>query len=170
MLLLTPFDMNGAWTLGPVTLLLTRASVLLRVLDREAGIITLLLDERPTLALTSGPASGVAVSFLMVEAESLGGRQTASCVGTGEACVTESYRVEGVGVLVLEGRDLGLEGLLILFELVVSLDFTHESPVVEVQGFGDKGVVCWGGGRDDSDEPWREDVGDPTRTTEGEGE
>jgi hypothetical protein len=140
------------------------------VLDREAGIITLLLDERPTLAFTTGPSSGVAVSFLMVEAESLGGRQTASGVCSGKAGVTQAYGVKGVGVLVLEGRDLGLEGLLVFFELVITLDLTHESPVVEVQGFGDECVVRGGGGGDDSDEPWREDVGDPIRTTEGEGE
>jgi hypothetical protein len=162
--------MDGAWTLGPVTLLLIRASVLLRVLDCEAGIITLLLDERPTLAFTSGPPSGVAVTFLVVEAESLGGRQTASGVCAGKSGVAEAYGMEGVGVLVLEGRDLGLEGLLVLFELVITLDLTHESPVIEFQSLGDEGVVCGGGGRDDSDEPWREDVGDPIRTTEGEGE
>jgi hypothetical protein len=162
--------MDGAWTLGPVTLLLTRASVLFRVLDREAGIITLLLDERPTLAFTSGPTSGVSVPLLMVEAESLGRRQTASGVCASEASVAEAYGVEGVGMLVLEGRDLGLEGLLVFFELVITLDLTHESPVVEFQGLGDEGVVCGGSGRDDSYEPWGEDVGDPIRTTEGEGE
>jgi hypothetical protein len=47
-------------------------SVPLRVLDREAGIITLLLDERPTLAFTLGPTAMVSMSLLVVEAESLG--------------------------------------------------------------------------------------------------
>jgi hypothetical protein len=82
----------------------------------------------------------------MVEAESFGGRQTTAGVCSGKAGVTEAYGVEGVGVLILEGRDLGLEGLLILFELVIPLDFSHQPPVVEVQGFGDESVVCWGGG------------------------
>jgi hypothetical protein len=140
------------------------------VLDREASIITLLLDERPTLAFTSSPSSGVTVTFLVVEAESLGGRQTVSGVCTGKSGVAEAYGMEGVGVLILEGRDLGLEGLLVFFELVVTLDLAHESPVVKFQGLGDEGVVCGRGGRDDSHEPWREDVGDPIRTTEGEGE
>jgi hypothetical protein len=145
-------------------------SVLQSELDREAGIITLLLDERPTLAFTLGPAAGVAMPFLMVEAESLGGRQTASGVCPGETGVTKADGVEGVGVLVLQGRDLGLEGLLVFFELVIPLDVPHKSPVVEIQGLSNEGVVGWGGRGDDSDEPWREDVGDPIRTTEGEGE
>jgi hypothetical protein len=84
--------------------------------------------------------------------------------------VTEANGVEGVGVLVLEGGNLGLEGLLVFFELVVTFDVPHETPVVEVQGFCDKGVVGGRGAGNDSDEPRREDVGDPIRTTEGEGE
>jgi hypothetical protein len=53
---------------------------------------------------------------------------------------------------------------------VVVLDVSNEPPVVEVQGLRDEGVIGGRGARDDSDEPWREDVGDPIRTTEGEGE
>jgi hypothetical protein len=122
-------------------------SVPLSELDREAGIITLLLDERPTLAFTLGPSTGVAMSLLVVEAKSLGGHQMASGICSGETGVTEMDGVEGVGVLVLEGCDLGLEGLLVFFELVIPLDVPHETPVVEVQGLHDEGVVGGGCGR-----------------------
>jgi hypothetical protein len=54
--------------------------------------------------------------------------------------------MEGVGVLILEGCDLGLERLLVFFELVVPLDVSHKSPVVEVEGFIDQHVVGGGGG------------------------
>jgi hypothetical protein len=68
--------------------------------------------------------------------------------------MAETDGVEGVSVLVLEGRDLGLKRLLVFFELVIPLDVPHKSPIVEVEGLLDQCVVGGGGRRHESYEPW----------------
>ena len=82
-------------------------------LRREAGIITLLLDERPTLAFELlTPAYGVSpraslwVVLLEVGVEALAACQSKAGVGSREAVVGEPDLLENVIFLGLEGGDL----------------------------------------------------------------
>ena len=81
-------------------------------LRREAGIITLLLDERPTLAFglltatyeSSGTTLGIVL--LEVRVEAFATRQSEAGVGSHETIVGEPNLLEDVILLGLEGGDL----------------------------------------------------------------
>ena len=78
----------------------------------EAGIITLLLDERPTLAfelLTAAyesPRTPLGVILLEVEVEALAACQSKTGVGSCEAVMGEADLLEDVVFLGLKGGDL----------------------------------------------------------------
>ena len=82
-------------------------------LRREAGVITLLLDERPTLAFELlTPAYGVSprttlrVVLLEVGIEALAACQSKAGVGSCESVVGEPDLLENVVLLGLEGGNL----------------------------------------------------------------
>ena len=108
-------------------------------LRREAGIITLLLDERPTLAFELlTPAYGVSpratlrIVLLEVGVEAFAARQSETGVGSCESIVGESDFLENVVLLGLEGGDLVGETRGAYLALVVAFDLRNEAPVVEV--------------------------------------
>ena len=147
--------------MAPVSRVLTHASASLRRLDREAGIITLLLDESPSLGLTTtvdGASEWLGVSLLMPVCESLESCETSTCFGSCEPRMTEPQRIERICLLKLEARDLisELDGSLV--EVVVALDVSAEAPVVEEVGFDHEGLKCWGLRAQELDEPVGENV------------
>ena len=133
--------------MAPVSRILTHASASLRRLDREAGIITLLLDESPSLGLTTtvdGASNRLGVSVLMPMSESLESRETSTCFGSCKSRVTEPQRVERICLLKLEACDFvpKFDGGLV--EVVVAFDICAKAPVVEEVGFDHEGRECWG--------------------------
>ena len=105
-------------------------------LRREAGIITLLLDERPTLAfelLTPmygvSPQATLGVVLLEVGIEALATCQSKTGVSPRESVVGEPDLLENVVLLGLEGGDLIGEGRGAYLALVVAFDLGDESPV-----------------------------------------
>ena len=131
----------GAW-LAPVSLVLTHASASLRRLDREAGIITLLLDESPSLGLTTavhGARERFGVPILMPMCESLESCETSTSLGSCEPRVTEPQRVKRICLLKLESGDLVPQVDGDLVEVVVAFDIGAKSPVVEEGGFDHQG-------------------------------
>ena len=148
--------------MAPVSRILTHASASLRRLDREAGIITLLLDESPSLGLTTtvdGPSERLGVSILMPMSESLESRETSTCFGSCKPRVTEPERIERICLLKLEARDLVTEFDSDLVEVVVSFDVGTEAPVIEEVGFDREGRECGGLRAQELDEPVGKDVG-----------
>ena len=136
----------GAW-LAPVSRVLTHASASLRRLDREAGVITLLLDESPSLGLTTtvdGTCEWFRVSILMPMCESLESRETSTCFGSCKSRVTEPQRIECICLLKLEARDLVSKFDGGLVEVVVAFDVCAKAPVIEEVGFDHEGRECWG--------------------------
>ena len=107
---------------------------------REAGIITLLLDERPTLAFvllsaayeSSGAPLGIVL--LEVRVEALATCQSEAGVGSCEAVVGEPNFLENVVLLGLEGGDLVGEARGLDLALVVPLELGNETPVVQAFG------------------------------------
>ena len=131
--------------MAPVSQVLTHASASLRRLDREAGIITLLLDESPSLGLTTaidGASERFGVSVLMPMRQSLESCETSTCFGSCEPRVTEPQRIERICLLKLEARDLVSEFDGGFVEVVIALDVSAEAPVVEEMGFDHKGREC----------------------------
>ena len=150
----------GAW-LAPVSRVLTHASAFLRRLDREAGIITLLLDESPSLGLTAtidGTSERFGVSVLMPMCKSLKSCETSTCFGSCKPRVTEPQRVECICLLKLEARDLVSELDSGLVEVVITLDVSAEAPVIEEVGFDHEGHEYGGLRAQELDEPVGEDV------------
>ena len=151
----------GAW-LAPVSRVLTHASASLRRLDREAGIITLLLDESPSLGLTAtvdGTRERLGVSVLMPRCKSLKSCETSTCFGSCKPRVTEPQRIERICLLKLEARDLVSESDGGFIEVVITLDVGTEAPVVEEMGFDHEGRERGGLRAQELDEPIGEDVG-----------
>ena len=150
----------GAW-LAPVSLVLTHASASLRRLDCEAGIITLLLDESPSLGLTTavyGTCEWFGVSVLMPMGESLESCETSTSFGSCEPRVTEPQRIECICLLKLESSDLVPKFDSGLVEDVISLDVSAETPIVEEVGFDHEGRECGGPRAQELDKPVGEDV------------
>ena len=136
----------GAW-LTPVSRVLTHASASLRRLDREAGIITLLLDESPSLGLTTtvdGAREWFGVSILMPMCKSLESCETSTCLGLCKPRVTEPQRIERICLLELEACDLISEFDSGLVEVVIALDVCAKAPIVEEVGFDHEGRECGG--------------------------
>ena len=81
-------------------------------LRREAGIITLLLDERPTLAFallpTANESSGTPLGIVLLEVrvEALAACQSKTGISSRETVVGEPDLLENVILLGLEGGDL----------------------------------------------------------------
>ena len=147
--------------MAPVSRVLTHASAFLRRLDREAGIITLLLDESPSLGLTAavdGTRERLGVSILMPRCQSLESCETSTSFGSCKPRVTEPERIERICLLKLEACDLvsNLDGDLV--EVVVALDIGAEAPIVKEGGFDHKGRECGGLRAQELDEPVGEDV------------
>ena len=120
--------------MAPVSRVLTHASASLRRLDREASIITLLLDESPSLGLTTtvdGAREWLGVSVLMPMCESLKSCETSTSFGPCKPRVTEPQRIECICLLKLEARDLVCEFDGNLVEVVIAFDVCAEAPVVE---------------------------------------
>ena len=133
--------------MAPVSRVLTHASTSLRRLDREAGIITLLFDESPSLGLTTavhGTRERLGISILMPMCKSLESCETSTRFGSCKSRVTEPQRVERICLLKLESSDLipQVDGDLV--KVVVALDVGAEPPVVEEGGFDHQG--CEGRG------------------------
>ena len=147
--------------MAPVSRVLTHASASLRKLDREAGVITLLLDESPSLGLTTaidGTRERFWVSILMPMRESLKSCETSTCFGSCKPRVTEPQRIERICLLKLEARDLVSEFDGSLIELVVALDVGTEAPIVEEEGFDHEGREGGGLRAQELDKPVGEDV------------
>ena len=143
----------------PVRLLLTRV-ITGEPLRCEAGIITLLLDERPTLAfelLTPvygvSPRAALRVVLLEVGIEALAACQPKASVGSRESIVGEPDFLENVVLFGLEGGDLIGEARGAYLTLVVALDLGDETPVVESLCFLEKDGVCLGVSGEERDEP-----------------
>ena len=136
----------GAW-LAPVSRVLTHASASLRRLDREAGIITLLLDESSSLGLTAtidGMYEWFGVPILMPMCESLESHEMSTCFSSCKPRVTEPQRIEHICLLKLEARDFVSEFGGGLVEVVVALDVCTEAPIVEEVGLDHEGCECGG--------------------------
>ena len=147
--------------MAPVSRILTHASASLRRLNREAGIITLLLDESPSLGLTTaidGASEQFGVSVLMPMRQSLESCETSTCFGSCKLRVTEPQRIECICLLKLEARDLVSEFNGGLVEVVVALDVSAEAPVIEEVGFDHEGRERRGLRAQELDEPTGEDV------------
>ena len=147
--------------MAPVSRVLTHASASLQRLDREAGIITLLLDESPSLGLTTtvdGTREWFRVPVLMPMCKSLESCETSTCFGSCKSRVTEPQRVKRVCLLKLEARDLISEFDGGLFEIVVAFDVHAKAPIVEEVGFDHEGRECGGLRTQELDEPIGEDV------------
>ena len=150
----------GAW-LAPVSQVLTHASTSLRRFDREAGIITLLFDESPSLGLTAtvnGTCEWFGVSILMPMCKSLESCETSTCLGSCKPRVTEPQRIERICLLKLEARDLVSEFDSSLVEVVIAFNVCAKAPVVEEVGFDHEGRKCGGLRTQELDEPVGEDV------------
>ena len=150
----------GAW-LAPVSRVFTHASASLRRLDREAGIITLLLDESPSLGLTAtvdGTCEWLGVPVLVSMCESLESCETSTCFGSCKPRVTEPQQIECICLLKLESSDLvpKFDGGLV--EDVISLDVGAETPIVKEVGFDHEGRECGGPRAQELDKPVGEDV------------
>ena len=105
---------------------------------REAGLITLLLDERPTLAFELlTPAYGVSpratlqVVLLEVRVEALAACQSKAGIGSRESVVGEPNLLEDVVLLGLERGDLVGETRGTHLTFVVAFEVGDESPVVQ---------------------------------------
>ena len=134
-------------------------------LRREAGIITLLLDERPTLAfdfLTPAygvsPRTSVWVVLLEVGIEAFAACQSKTGVGSREPVMGESDLLENIVLLGLEGGDLVREARGLDLALVIPLELGGEAPVVQTCGFLNEDGEGLGIGREDVDEPRWESV------------
>ena len=148
--------------MAPVSRILTHASASLRRLDREAGIITLLLDESPSLGLTTtvdGTRERFGVSVLMPMCKGLKSCETSTCFGSCKARVTEPQRVERVCLLKLEARDLVSESDGDFVEVMVAFDVGSEPPIVEEVGFNHEGRERGGFRTQELYKPVGEDVG-----------
>ena len=133
--------------MAPVSRVLTHASASLRRLDREAGIITLLLDESPSLGLTTavdGTREWLGVSILMPMCQSLESCETSTSFGSCKPRVTEPQRIERICLLKLEARDLVSEFDGGLIEVVIAFDVCTEAPIIEEVGLDHEG--CERGG------------------------
>ena len=135
-------------------------------LRREAGIITLLLDERPTLAfelLTPAygvpPGAALRVVLLEVGIEALAACQSKTGVGSSEAIVGEPNFLENVVLLSLKGGDLVREAGGAYLAFVVSLDLGDEPPIVEAFCLLEEDGVGLGIGGEERDEPRGKGVG-----------
>ena len=126
---------------------------------REAGVITLLLDERPTLAfelLTPVYVSAGAtlrVILLEVGVEALAACQSKTGVGSRETVVGESDLLENVVLLGLKGGDLVRETRGSHLALVVAFEVGDQSPVVQAFCLLEEDGVCLGVGGEEAREP-----------------
>ena len=133
-------------------------------LRREAGIITLLLDERPTLAFElltpayESSRASLGVVLLEVRVKALAACQSETGVGPRKTVVGESDLLEDVILLGLKGGDLVGEARGLDLALVVLLELSDEAPVVQTFGFLDEDGEGLGVGREDADEPRWEGV------------
>ena len=162
----------GAW-LALVSRVLTHASALLQRLDREAGIITLLLDESPSLGLTTavhGAREGFGVPVLVSMCESLESCETSTHFGLCKPRVTEPQRIERIGLLKLEAGNLVSQLNSSFVEVVVMFNVCTKAPVIEEGGFNHKGGECGGLRLQELDEPIGEDVGVCLNQDNGVGE
>ena len=148
----------------PVRPLLTHV-IALGPLRREASIITLLLDERPTLAFELlTPAYGVSpratlrVVLLEVWVEALAACQSKTGVGSRESVMGEPDLLENVVLLGLEGGDLVGEARGAYLALMVALDLGDETPVVEPFCLLVEDGVCLSVRGEEGDEPGRKGV------------
>ena len=147
----------------PVRPLLTHV-IVDEPLRREAGIITLLLDERPTLAFEllsaayESPGTPFGVVLLEVGVEAFAARQSKTGIGSRKAVMGEPDLLENVVLLGLKGGDLIGEARGLDLALVVAFEFGNEAPVVQAFGFLEKGGEGLGIGREDVDEPRREGI------------
>ena len=133
-------------------------------LRHEADIITLLLDERPTLAFelltpVDEPSwASLGVILLEVGIEALAACQSKTGVSSRQAVMGESDLLENVVLLGLEGGDLVGEARGLDLALVIPLELSDEAPVVQTFGFLEED---WEGlriGREDVNEPRWEGV------------
>ena len=147
--------------MAPVSRVLTHVSASLQRLDREAGIITPLLDESPSLGLTTtvdGTRKGLGVPILVSMCESLKSRETSTCFGSCKPRVTEPQRIERICLLKLESSDLISELNGGLIEVMIAFDVSAETPIVEEVGFNHKGREHGRLRAQELDEPVGEDV------------
>ena len=104
---------------------------------REAGIITLLLDERPTLAfelltLAYVPSqTPLWIVLLEVRVEALAACQSKAGIGSHESIVGEPNLLENVVLFGLEGGDLIGEARGAYFALMVAFEVRDKSPIVQ---------------------------------------
>ena len=130
----------------------------------EAGIITLLLDERLTLAfdlLTAAyesPRASLGVVLLEVGVEAIAACQSKTGVGSRKAVMGEPDLLENVILLGLEGGNLVGETRGLDLTLVVPLELGDEAPIVQTFGFLEEDGEGLGIGREDVDEPRWEGV------------
>ena len=128
-------------------------------LQREAGIITLLLDERPTLAFEfltvtyESSRASLGVVLLEVGVEALAARQPKASVGSREMVVGEPDLLEDIILLGLEGGDLVREARGLDLALVVPFKLGDEAPVVQSFSLLEENWEGLGIGREDVDEP-----------------
>ena len=134
-------------------------------LRHEAGVITLLLDERPTLAFElltptyESPGSPFRIVLLEVGVEPLAAGQSKTGVSLCESVMGEPNLLENVVLLGLEGGDLvGQAGGLYL-ALMVPLELGDEPPVVQTFSFLEEDWEGLGVGREKVDEPGGKGVG-----------
>ena len=133
--------------MAPVSRVLTHASASLQRLDREASVITLLLDESPSLGLATtvdGTREWLGVPILMPMCQSLESCETSTCFSSCKSRMTEPQRIERICLLKLEARDLVSKFDSGLVEVVIALDVCAETPVVEEVGFNHEGCECGG--------------------------
>ena len=148
----------------PVRPLLTHV-IAAEPLRREAGIITLLLDERPTLAfelLTPAygisPGTALRIVLLEVGVEAFAACQSKTGVGSRESVVGEPDLLENVVLLGLEGGDLVREARGAYLALMVAFDLCNEASVVSALRLLEEDGVGLGVGGEERDEPWGKGV------------
>ena len=111
------------------------------LVQREAGIITLLLDERPTLAFELltlayvSPRVPLWVVLLEVRVEAFAACQSKTGIGSRESIMGEPNLLENVVLFGLEGGDLVGETRGTYLALVVAFEIRDEPPVVQTLRF-----------------------------------
>jgi hypothetical protein len=142
--------------------------------DREAGIITLLLDERPTTAFTlaffsEGEWMGASfrISLLVFRVEGFKVGKTGADFCARQTEVGGSSLVKRLCLFGLESVDLVANRHIASVEAMVSFDFCNEPPILIRLGFSDDRGVRVVVSRDEIGEPRREDVRDDVEGSAG---
>jgi hypothetical protein len=127
-------------------------------LDHKAGVITLLLDERLTLAFALTTASewartSIGESILEVVVKGLHRGKSDAGIGACQSEVAETGLLQDSHLLLLEGGNLGAEGLDTYIMAPVTLNLCSEPPVSKMADLLDQVGISWRVGTDEVRKP-----------------